>query len=204
MGDQEQNRANWLGDHLPYELKMLRHTYAQMLKPQFYLDWNAFYESFAVHARNLANFLTNDDRKNFKACDFVQNFKARKGNLAKITSMLDMQVFHLVKDRPVTNTGKFNTEHAKKVLDWIEDEMTNFLARLSAEDKKLWDESKARSDVQGQTPLSVGPTGVDSTSSFSSSSSSFTQTLLSNKTDTEMESDGRTLTFKFGPKQPTG
>jgi hypothetical protein len=53
-----------------------------MRQQQHYLSWNAHFESFAVHARNLVNFLTNRDTGNFKAAAFVAGgYKATKGDL---------------------------------------------------------------------------------------------------------------------------
>jgi hypothetical protein len=45
-----------LRESLPYELRMLRHTHRQLSHEQNQLDWNAFLESFAIHARNLMEF----------------------------------------------------------------------------------------------------------------------------------------------------
>jgi len=57
----DEKQKAYLQEHLPYELKMLRYTYGQLLQKQHCLSWNAHFESFAVHARNLVNFLTNGD-----------------------------------------------------------------------------------------------------------------------------------------------
>jgi hypothetical protein len=116
----EQQKHDYLDEHLPYMLKMLRYTYGQMLQRQHYLSWNAHFESFAVHARNLVNLLTNGDKGNIKAKDFAENFRARIGDASGAMSKLDQQVFHLAKERPKNAVDKFNTEHAKAVYDWIE------------------------------------------------------------------------------------
>ena len=66
-----------LGDHLPYEMLMLRHSYQRTLENRYALDWNAFYEAFAVHARNLFHFLINKGGpNNFNARDFSKEAKA--------------------------------------------------------------------------------------------------------------------------------
>ena len=54
-----QQKVMHLGDHLPYELLMLRHSYQRTFEDRYPLDWNASYEAFAVHARNLFDFLMN-------------------------------------------------------------------------------------------------------------------------------------------------
>ena len=117
----DQQRRDYLNEHLPYEMKMLRYTYGQMQHRQHYLSWNAHYESFAVHARNLVNLLTNGDTGNFKASDFVPGYRARIGDAQGSMGKLRTQVFHLGKKRPRTVIDKFNTEPgAKEVVEWIE------------------------------------------------------------------------------------
>jgi hypothetical protein len=76
----DDQQRDYLDEHLPYTLKMLRYTHGQMLQQQHYLSWNAHFESFAVHARNLVNFLTSNDKSNFEAKDFVKRYKARIGD----------------------------------------------------------------------------------------------------------------------------
>jgi hypothetical protein len=44
------NQNSYLKEHLPYMLKMVRYTFAQMNQLQHYLTWNAHFESFAVNA----------------------------------------------------------------------------------------------------------------------------------------------------------
>src|SRR5690348_6320725 len=107
MADGQQKR-DYLDEHIPYMLKMLRYTDGQMLQEQHYLSWNAHFESFAVHARNLVNFLANKDTGNFKAHEFVPDFKARTSDIGGLMSKLDQQVFHLAKARPRDVVGKFN------------------------------------------------------------------------------------------------
>ncbi|SRR5208282_4832603 len=132
-------QSDYLQEHLPYMLKMLRYTYGQMRQQQHYLSWNAHFESFAVHARNLTNFLTNSDKGNFKAADFVTDYKARKGDLSGPMSRLGDQVFHLAKRRPTEVVAKFNTDHAKDVSDWIETNFADFLTKLKPEQMALFD-----------------------------------------------------------------
>ena len=65
-------KVDYLKEHLPYMLKMLRYTFSRMQDEPNYLSWNAHFESFAIHARNLVNFLTNADKNNLKAGEFVK------------------------------------------------------------------------------------------------------------------------------------
>jgi hypothetical protein len=47
-------------EHVSYEISMLQHCFRRLAAPRYtgdQADWNAFHESFCVHARNLLNFL---------------------------------------------------------------------------------------------------------------------------------------------------
>ncbi|WP_409189835.1 hypothetical protein [Bradyrhizobium sp. RDM4] len=134
MEIEEQQKKDWLSEHLPYELMMARYSIAQLRQATFWLDWNAFHASFAVSARNLAAFLTNGEKKgntNFQAHDFIEGFRSRKGDLAPAFVKLDPQVFHLGKVRP-TDVGKFTLEEAVAIHSWIESEMEKFVEQLGS------------------------------------------------------------------------
>jgi hypothetical protein len=47
MMTKEPQQRDYLDEHLPYMLKMLRYTSRHMLQEQHYLSWNAHFESFA-------------------------------------------------------------------------------------------------------------------------------------------------------------
>ena len=141
--NEDQQKRDYLDEHLPYMLKMLRCTYGQMLQKQHYLSWNAHFESFAVHARNLVKFLANSDDHNFKAHHFSQGYRARVGDIQGAMKKLEQQVFHLGKKRPRNFVGKFNTEHAQEVRDWIEKNFNIFLGKLDDSWRPLFDDKKA-------------------------------------------------------------
>jgi hypothetical protein len=127
----EHQTHEYLDEHLPYILKMVRYNIAQICRPwQFYLSYNAHFESFAVNARNLTNFLTNGDRGNMKAHHIAKDFRVRPGNIATLMKKLDQQVFHLSMNR-TRAIGKFDTENAEAVAKWIEENFELFLAALA-------------------------------------------------------------------------
>jgi hypothetical protein len=152
-------QCDYLQEHLPYMLKMLRYTYGQMLQEQHYLSWNAHFESFAIHARNLTRFLSNKDKGNFKAAEFIKDYKARIGDESGPMSRLQAQVFHLAKQRPKDVVAKFDTEDAKAVKDWIEKNFDDFLSKLSRELRELFDEEKSNPEKDKALYISLGPTG---------------------------------------------
>jgi hypothetical protein len=134
---QEAMRA-WLHEHLPYELKMMRHSLRRMQqRGLFYLDWNSFHSAFAVAAANLAAFLTNTEKanNNFMAHDFVNNFRSRKGDLKGHFQTMEPQNFHLGTAR-TSNAGKLLSKDAKDIAEWVEIEIEKFIGALP--DKKLW------------------------------------------------------------------
>ena len=155
----EDQKADYLKEHLPYALKMVRYTFEQMQTVLFYLDRNSKFEAFAVRARNLVNFLTNSDTGNMKACYFFpEGFSASKTNDVKqAVQKLEQQVFHLGKDRPKGNSPlKFDTEHARKIFDWIEAEMKVFIGQLPKNLKKHWNGALAVPESE-TAHLKVGP-----------------------------------------------
>jgi hypothetical protein len=171
MDNEDRQKRDYLDEHLPYMMKMLRYTHGQMLQKQHYLSWNAHFESFAVHARNLVRFLTNSDAGNFKAYQFVPDYRARIGDIQGAMAKLDHQVFHLGKNRPRTFVGKFNTEHAQKVRDWIEENFDDFVNKLGKL-KPLFDDRKADPAKDKPLYITVAASHGACTASVSSSSGS--------------------------------
>jgi hypothetical protein len=149
------DRENWLKEHLPYELSMMRHSLSRLTKFRG-LDWNMALAAFATYARNLRRFLTNGDegKNNFKACDLVQNFKSSRTDLSVIIrNKLNPSIFHLDKERPTDSdaSAKLNLAEAIEISEWIETEMEDFVGKLPEETKKLWDNS-----VKIERPVSLG------------------------------------------------
>lgn len=133
-------KNEYIKDHLRYEFLMLCHTLLRMENTKHELDWNAFYESFAVHARILYDFLTNEkDSRNFKASDYVEEFEADKRDAAiSIFKDLNAQVFHLGKRRPYVNSDKVCLPQAQKVYAWIKANFENFIDQLSEPYRSNW------------------------------------------------------------------
>jgi hypothetical protein len=167
----EDEKREHLDEHLPYMLKTVRHDIEEICRPrQYYLSFNAHFESFAVNARNLVKFLTNGDKGNLQANDFIEGgFKSRVGDIATPMAKLDKQVFHLDRNRP-REDGKFDTENAKEVHDWIENSFQSFHDALSPTDKALFNAAKAtpepaalRSGSGTPSASAAGPTSVSLT-----------------------------------------
>jgi hypothetical protein len=147
-----------------------------------YLDRNAFIESFTANARNLIQFLSNDDKGNMKAADFIQDFKSEKNEVTRSFIQLStQQTFHLGKARPTAMKGKFTTSDSPMIKDWIERGMENFLSRLSTEDKKLWNTEKADPMKEDVHPAYEGQIRVTSDPGASSANPQSASTGLPRK-----------------------
>jgi hypothetical protein len=130
-----------LGDHLPYEVLMLRHSYQRTLEDRYALDWNAFYEAFAVHARNLFDFLMNKGgSSNFNARDFSASFAAREDAAVQrlINQDLYWQVFHFGKQRKSEEDEKVGKEQRKAVFECIEENFNVFTEALDRDLGPYW------------------------------------------------------------------
>jgi hypothetical protein len=150
MANQEQ--IEHLGDHLPYEVLMLRHTYDRMNDPRYPLDWNAYYEAFAVHARVLFDFLVNEpDSRNFKASEFATSFKVKTDREIReiqriVRQELNTQVFHFGKHRSSEPSEKVDLEKVNRVHKWVTDNFSRFIRELNGDLKKHWYPDRADPD----------------------------------------------------------
>jgi hypothetical protein len=190
-----EQKIAWLGDHLPYELKMMRYSLREMKRETFYLDWNAYLSTFAVSACNLAAFLTNSEKSgnNAQACQIVKGFRSRKENLQGKFRVLEPQVFHLGRSRP-TDKGKFLLADAVEIAEWVEAEMKSFIAQLG-EWGTYWDQERSEPE-----PKPLGPTLNVSNSSQEASSGTpqFTKAML----ERQISSTSSEFFYYTGPDAP--
>jgi hypothetical protein len=153
----EAERKTYLNEHLGYEMFMLRYTAQTLPQRHQQLDWNICVESFAVHARVLYEFLTNDtSSQNFRARDYVRDFKAPKTNDTKgIFDRVHRQVLHLAKNRSSEAAGKIILADVEKAKQWIEDHFKIFIGSLEEPYRSCWDEHAATPPQNGLSPCSL-------------------------------------------------
>jgi hypothetical protein len=175
----QQQKFDYLDEHLPFMLGQLRYDFAKINEVQYFRDWNSYFQSYSVNARNLVQFLDNADKGNFKATDFVVGFRHRKGEIQGALQRLRDQVFHLGKGRPRDKNLKFDSNFAAEVFAWIQDGMQDFTERLSPDDRKAWNAQKADPQFDKTTP-SAGSASPPSASSSILVSSAHTSSLPSN------------------------
>lgn len=135
--------GEYLREHIPYELAMLKATYERYknfseIKDDVYC--NIIIVAFCTHARNLKSFVTNHGKANcVKARDFVSEFSEPiVNNLTGAFQRINEQVDHLAKNR--VGGRKFNLSDADSVVAWIDSAMVRFVKALSDDQRKLWNQ----------------------------------------------------------------
>ena len=128
---QEDKKLEYLKEHVWYELCQLRHDYDRMAKSEDVLDRNAFFASFAIHARSLYWFLTNNNNNEVRACDYTQKYRPPKGpKVANVTERINQQVAHLSSKRLVEEERRLNYRNCREISDWIEEHIALFAQAL--------------------------------------------------------------------------
>jgi hypothetical protein len=130
-----------LGDHLPYEVLMLRYTQSQVNKLLYPLDWNEQYESFAVHARSLTDFLSNENgSRNFNAEDFSVKFKIDDdAELRRVVNQdMNAQVFHFGKNRKSDEERKIDVQKVNRIFPWLMQNCRRLIEELDDVLKPHW------------------------------------------------------------------
>jgi hypothetical protein len=138
-------------EHLPYEIDMLRRTYAMLealARPPVDPETSdqevqrfALIESFCVHARSLIDFFSKASPKKTDATaadfkpGFVTTIDRDKPPLAGIWFKLNKQVFHLTKNRPFAEADKFDVGiDGLGLMKMLEPEIARFMAFASSPD----------------------------------------------------------------------
>jgi hypothetical protein len=112
----------------------MRVTTSRPSTPEEQLDFNAFLESFAVHAHNLVRFLSErrhtDDRN---AIDYVTDFEAPdQTRLQQPLVRLEKQVLNLTALRTTDPHDKFSADDARELYTWIIPVILKFEEKLGA------------------------------------------------------------------------
>jgi hypothetical protein len=143
--------------HLPYELWMMRESLAAARKgapTQF--QHNLHVEGFAVHARNLIEFLKNGDGCGFNPADFTtEAFSVnRKFIRDTLVTMINEQISHLTSDRTENKNEKFDEPHWQETANAIEQEFKRWTDNLSSDWAKKWEE-RERMDEAAKFQMNI-------------------------------------------------
>ena len=119
----DQAKISFLVDHIAYEREMLAFCFKKLHETTAGLEWNAFYESFGIHARNIYDFLRNDGTK---GTTFRANFyyKSWKSLAYKDFNNVNGFIAHMSLDR--LNGEKLNLEKIQKMGAWLDEEFKNW------------------------------------------------------------------------------
>lgn len=121
----------YIKEHLKYERDMLAHAFRRVHNTPEGPDWNAFYESFCLHARNLANFFRH--KEDLSAHLFAPNHKKAEHN--SVFERLNSFLFHQSKRREWQR--KPNLCDLQEIGAWVDAEWERFVHDLKPEYKGL-------------------------------------------------------------------
>jgi hypothetical protein len=144
----EAELKEWMREHLTYERLMVRHTHSQLHRDLNQLEWNVNYGAFALYARNLHWFLTNNKGRDglprkVRGCDYASHFKADDSLIAQVMDDLHEQVYHPGAQRLVIAKGT-GRDKADKVFRWVEEWMDKFIDQIRRSPyRSAWDEDRA-------------------------------------------------------------
>jgi hypothetical protein len=131
--------------HAKYEYDMARFCIGEMNQRQTQAHWNVLLAAFAVYFRNCRDFLKNEgDQNAIKARHYVdrKNFTpASAGHLEKELQKLHDEIVHLSSKRTSTNEQKLGLEGANKLMGWLRANVTDFVEKLSHDDRARWDDN---------------------------------------------------------------
>jgi hypothetical protein len=133
-------KEEFLTEHLPYEVSMLRATYelARAQKPA--AEHNAMVESFLLHARNLIEFY-----KDRPSCDFDPrmftnaSYQLNKDFIPEqLAARINRQVSHLTAKRLSQSADELGPRDWALILRALEEELSRFAKALTKEYAEKW------------------------------------------------------------------
>ena len=133
----EQEKIAYLEERISYELVMLNYTFMRLLTsrpsiPEGQLDFNAYLESFGVHARNLVAFLSEKSPGGGRnASDYVSGFDAPgQARLRRALLRLEKQILRVTALRATDPQEKFTVDNARELYAWIVPTILRFQGQL--------------------------------------------------------------------------
>lgn len=137
-------RDDLMMDHVPYEIAMMQATHEGLTEGRIRqgICFNAYIESFAIHARSLINFFNGKD--GCKAKDFTDNYTPfANGKVPKrLVEKLNQQIPHITEKRFNTPEEKLNLDDVKEIRRLIDAETSRFLEHMQPGYRTTWDTKK--------------------------------------------------------------
>lgn len=137
--------SEWLREHYGYELLMLRYTHRSLPQANHQLEWNTYFESCAMHARNLRDFYCGKGKNNTrKASDYcgsnVAQANEQSGAFIKINEQMDHPSTNRATD---AEGGKLTARRMIEIVAWLEATHAVFIEKCDPKKKQGWDEKVA-------------------------------------------------------------
>jgi hypothetical protein len=162
--------------HLPYELWMMRESLLAAKKgAPTQVQQNLQVEGFALHARNLIEFLKNGGACGFNPADFTTDKFSVKRTFIRQTlvDMINSQISQLTSNRTENQNEKFDEPHWLETADAIEKEFTRWTDNLNADWAKKWEQRDQMDETTGVMVSISGHFGGACTAPMFLSSSTF-------------------------------
>lgn len=145
--------------HLPYELWMMRESLAAARRgAATRFQQNLQVEGFALHARNLIEFLKNGEACGFNPADFTTKaFSVNRSFIrATLVDMINEQISHLTSDRTEKQNEKFDEPEWLETADAIDKEFKRWIDNLTPEWATKW-EQRERMDEAATLEVNMTP-----------------------------------------------
>lgn len=140
-----------LREHLPYELWMLRETYARLKSPPADdVLRNALIEAFCIHARQLLEFFENKQALHAKVfTGGIYEAAHLSGLTNSDRDKLNTQIAHLTAKRTTDPTEKIGHSMREHYLMALEREAQNFEGKLTSEFQGMFRATPTSSAIIG-------------------------------------------------------
>jgi hypothetical protein len=129
--------------HIPYELWMMRDSLAAALRgaPSRFQQ-NLHVEGFALHARNLIQFLKNGEDCGFNPTDYTTDaFSVKKTFIrSTLVEMINTQSSHLTAKRTQEQEKKFDEPHWRETAEAVENELKRWITNLKPKWAEKWEQ----------------------------------------------------------------
>lgn len=145
-----QTQDAFVKHHLPYELWMMRGSLAAARRgATTRFQQNLQVEGFALHARNLIEFLKNGDASGFNPADFTTtDFSVNRSFVrGPLVDMINEQISHLSSDRTEKQNEKFDEPAWLETANATEKEFKRWIDNLKPEWVTKWGQRERMDEV---------------------------------------------------------
>jgi hypothetical protein len=106
-------------------------------------------EGFAMHARNLIEFLKNGEACGFNPADFTTDTFSvnRKFIRSTLVDMINEQISHLTSDRTEVQTEKFDEPEWTETAEVIEKEFERWIGNLNVDWAAKWEQRERMDEI---------------------------------------------------------